>query len=110
MQATPDSAPAPTPAAAEPEATGAAPQQNQNRLLKNTAYLTLAQAATIPIAMAQTALVGRYLGSAEYGYWYVAAQVCAFAVLAFEWGQQGAVTALVARDHGKAGVYLGTSL
>jgi O-antigen/teichoic acid export membrane protein len=41
---------------------------------------------------------------------YVAGTMCSFAVLALEWGQQGAVPALVARDRSLAGTYLGTSL
>jgi len=73
-------------------------------------YLTLAQTATIPIGVVTNAVLGRYLGPEDFGYIYLAGTLCAFAVLALEWGQQGAVPALVARDRSKAAVYLGTSL
>jgi O-antigen/teichoic acid export membrane protein len=85
-------------------------QSNQRRLVKNTIYLTLAQAATIPLAVLMNALMGRFLGPEEFGYIYIAGTMCAFGVLALEWGQQGAVPALVARDKSNAGTYLGTSL
>src|SRR5215217_1798509 len=116
MQASPDS-----PTAAEPASvmaggavavTGAqagAPS-NQHRLVKNTVYLTAAQAATIPIAVLMNGLLGRYLGAEDFGYMYLAGTTCAFAVLALEWGQQGAVPALVAREKDRAAVILGTSL
>jgi O-antigen/teichoic acid export membrane protein len=110
MQATPsspsESAP-PTPT--EGDASPAAPA-NQRALLKNTFYLTAAQAATVPLAVVTNALMGRFLGPEEFGYIYVAGTLCGFAVLALEWGQQGAVPALVARDHARAGAFLGTSL
>jgi O-antigen/teichoic acid export membrane protein len=79
-------------------------------LVRNTLYLTIGQAATVPIAVITNALLGRYLGPEEFGHSYLAATLCGFAILALEWGQQGAVPALVARDRSKAGVFLGTSL
>jgi O-antigen/teichoic acid export membrane protein len=82
----------------------------QRSLFRNTVYLTAAQAATVPIAVVSNALLGRYLGPEEFGYIYVAGTMCAFAVLALEWGQQGALPALVARDRSRAGAYLGTAL
>ena len=82
----------------------------QPSLVRNTLYLTLAQAVTIPISVATNALVGRYLGAAAFGYLYFATTLCTFAVLGLEWGQQGAVPALISRDRSQAGAYLGTSL
>jgi len=73
-------------------------------------YLTLAQTATIPIGVVTNALLGRYLGPEEFGYIYLAGTLCTFAVLGLEWGQQGAVPALVARDRSSAGTVLGSSL
>jgi O-antigen/teichoic acid export membrane protein len=79
-------------------------------LAKNTLYLTLGNAATIPIAVATNALLGRYLGAEAFGHFYLASTVCGAALLALEWGQQGAVPALVARNRARAATYLGTSL
>jgi O-antigen/teichoic acid export membrane protein len=83
---------------------------NQHRLVKNTMYLTLAQAVTIPISVVANALVGRFLGAEVFGHFYLATTLCSFAILALEWGQQGAIPALISRDHSQAGVVLGTSL
>jgi O-antigen/teichoic acid export membrane protein len=107
MQATEDSSAA---ASATPGVAPPAPPPNQRTLARNTLYLTLGNAATIPVAVATNALTGRYLGPTEFGYIYLATTLCTFAVLALEWGQQGAVPALVARDRARAGAYLGTSL
>lgn len=110
MEATPNS---PTDAAAQASAETAVPSVatgNRRSLFRNTIYLTLGQAATIPIGVVTNALLGRYLGPEEFGYAYLAGTLCSFAVLALEWGQQGAVPALVARERSMAGTYLGTSL
>jgi O-antigen/teichoic acid export membrane protein len=96
-------------ATAVPGAAAGVPSNHQ-ALFRNTVYLTVAQAATIPLAVVSNALLGRYLGPADFGHIYVAGTMCAFAVLALEWGQQGALPALVARERGRAGAYLGTSL
>jgi O-antigen/teichoic acid export membrane protein len=110
MQASPDSSPAPL--STEQAAAADVPlrQAQGHSLLKNTLYLSIAQAVTIPLAVVSNALIGRYLGSEEFGYLYLASTLCSFAVLPLEWGQQGALPALVARDRPKAATYLGTSL
>lgn len=114
MQVTPEPSTA-TPAAgavASSEATSgaAAAPAVKPSLVRNTMYLTLAQAVTIPISVVTNALVGRYLGAAAFGYLYLATTLCTFAVLGLEWGQQGSVPALISRDRSQAGAYLGTSL
>jgi len=82
----------------------------RNGLVRNTLYLTLAQAITVPLAVVSNAVAGRYLGAGDFGYLYLAGTLCAFAVMTLEWGQQGAIPALVARDRAQAGAFLGTSL
>ena len=109
MQGSEDSSTAQSAPPTEPEGAAAAPPEPRS-LIRNTTYLTLASAATIPLAVAANALMGRYLGPEEFGYVYVALTLSSLAVLAVEWGQQGAVPALVARDRQKAGSFLGTSL
>jgi O-antigen/teichoic acid export membrane protein len=110
MQATEDSSNKPVAGPTTGEPAAVLPVHNQSSLVRNTMYLTLANAATIPLAVVGNALTGRYLGPVEFGYAYLAGTLCSFAVLALEWGQQGAVPALVARDRSRAGAYLGTSL
>lgn len=110
MQVSPDSSPAPLIPAQTPAAGAPGGQAQAPSLLKNTLYLSIAQAVTIPLAVVSNALIGRYLGSEEFGYLYLASTLCSFAVLPLEWGQQGALPALVARDRTQAATYLGTSL
>lgn len=110
MQVSPDSSPVPLVPAPVPDPDAPQPPARGTSLLKNTLYLSIAQAVTIPIAVISNALVGRYLGSEEFGYLYLASTLCAFAVLPLEWGQQGALPALVARDRPRTATYLGTSL
>jgi hypothetical protein len=54
-----------------------APAGGQRSLVRNTLYLTLGNAATIPIAVVTNALLGRYLGPEEFGYLYLARTMCA---------------------------------
>lgn len=111
MQGMPNSTAEAAPSAASPEGDDAtARDTNQRRLVKNTVYLTAAQAATIPISVVSNALLGRYLGPEAFGYLYLATTLCAFAILPLDWGQQGALPALIARNRQGAGAYLGTSL
>jgi O-antigen/teichoic acid export membrane protein len=99
-------------AAPSEEAPAAAtePATNKPGLVRNTVYLTAAQAITIPLSVVTNALIGRYWGPGEFGHLYLATTLCTFAVLGLEWGQQGALPALVARDRGRAAAYVGTSV
>lgn len=110
MQASPNTSAEAAPAEAASPVIAEAKAGNQTSLVRNTLYLTLAQVATVPIGILTKALLGHYLGPEEFGYMYLAGTLCAFALPALEWGQQGAVPALVARDRGRAGAYLGSSL
>jgi len=82
---------------------------SRGRLVRNTLYLTLSQAVTIPLAVLVNALTARYLGAEEFGYIYLAGTFASFGVLAVAWGHEGVLPAMVARDHGLAGTLLGTS-
>lgn len=120
MSAVPNSSPSqsppdPGPASAtspgtDVSATSDSKAADNRQLVKNTFFLTAAQAVTIPISVVSNALIGRYLGPEEFGYLYLATTVCAFAILGLEWGLQGATPALVVRDRAKAGTFLGTGL
>jgi O-antigen/teichoic acid export membrane protein len=104
--------------ASSPEQIASAPKQDavqaaagaRGGLVRNTFYLTAAQAVTIPVSVLSNALIGRYLGSEEFGHLYLATTMCTFALLGVEWGQSGALPALVARDRAQAAEYLGSSL
>jgi O-antigen/teichoic acid export membrane protein len=85
-------------------------QGGKPSLLRNTVYLTAAQVATVPLAVINNALMGRFLSAEEFANLYLATTLCSFAVLGLEWGQQGALPALVARDRARTSAYLGTSL
>ena len=78
--------------------------------LRNTLYLTASQALTIPLAIGVNVLVGRYLGAADFGYIYLAASMSGFGFLVVNWGHEGALPALIARDRSVAGALLGSSL
>jgi O-antigen/teichoic acid export membrane protein len=86
------------------------PDTQKPGLVRNTVYLTAAQAITIPLSVVSNAMIGRYWGPEEFGHLYLATTLCTFGVLGLEWGQQGAVPALVARDRGRAASYIGTSV
>ncbi len=102
----PDSQPAEVTAPAAAQATP--PPPARPGLMRNTMYLTLAQVVTIPIAIAANAVAARYLGPVAIGMMYTASTACSLSLLALEWGQTGAIPALVARNHANAGGILGT--
>ena len=79
-------------------------------LVRNTLYLTVAQALTMPLSMVVNAAMARFLGPLEFGYLYLATTIATFGALAVEWGHHGALPALVARDHSRAGRLLLTSV
>jgi O-antigen/teichoic acid export membrane protein len=90
--------------------TGAVPSasQSEGRLVaKNMAYLAAAQVLTLPLSAVINALVARYLGPAEFGLFFLAGTMCGFGILIVEWGQQGVLPALIARDRSQAAGLLG---
>jgi O-antigen/teichoic acid export membrane protein len=94
-----------------PDQTNASPEStaSEGRLVaKNMAYLAAAQLLTIPLSVVMNALYARYLGPAEFGLIYLASTMCAFGILLIEWGQQGVLPALIARDRSQAAGLLGT--
>jgi O-antigen/teichoic acid export membrane protein len=109
-QSDPSQSDAPDPGPAPAAVSDASKSVGNRQLVKNTFFLTAAQAVTIPISVVSNALIGRYLGPEQFGYLYLATTVCAFAILGLEWGSQGSTPALVARDRSNAGTFLGTGL
>jgi len=77
---------------------------------KNTFYLTVSQALTIPIAILVNATLARFLGPSDFGLLYLASTLCGFGFLVVNWGHDSALPALIARDRPRAGALLGSSL
>jgi O-antigen/teichoic acid export membrane protein len=92
------------------EVPSAAPGGTRNLVARNTLYLTLSQVVTVPLAVLVNALTARYLGAEAFGYIYLAGTFAGFGILAVNWGHEGALPAMVARDHSIAGTALGSSL
>jgi O-antigen/teichoic acid export membrane protein len=76
----------------------------------NAFYLGLGQAATTVLAIALTAALGRSLGAADYGTYYVLITMSTSAYLLMEWGQSLWVVRETARTPARAGELLGTAL
>lgn len=85
-------------------------QTTQGVVVRNTFYLTLGQIAGMPLSIASSAILARYLGAAAIGYMYLASTFNSVGNLAVDWGQSGALPQLVAQDRSRAGVLLGSSL
>jgi O-antigen/teichoic acid export membrane protein len=79
-------------------------------VVKNTLYLTIAQALTIPLSVITNAAMGRYLGAEDFGYIYLAATLVGFGFVVVDWGHSGALPSLIATDRSRSGAMLGTSL
>ncbi len=79
-------------------------------VVRNTVYLTLAQALTIPLSIVINAVAAYFLGAEAFGYAYLAGTLCAFGFLAVDWGHEAVLPSIIARNHAVAGQMLGSSL
>jgi O-antigen/teichoic acid export membrane protein len=79
-------------------------------LIKNTLYVTLSQAMTVPLSMLSNAMLARYLAAEAFGQIYLASTLTALSFLFVNFGHEGALPAAVARDSASAGKLLGSSL
>jgi len=79
-------------------------------VVRNTIYLTLAQALTIPLSIVINAAAAYFLGAEAFGYAYFASTLCAFGFLAVGWGHEAVLPAVIAKDHSVAAEMLGSSL
>lgn len=79
-------------------------------VVRNTLYLTVSQALTVPLAVLMNAMLARYLGASDFGLLYLASTLAGFGFLAVNWGHEGALPAAVARDRLLSGTLLGSSL
>ena len=85
-------------------------ERAQSLVLRNTAYLGIAELLTVPLSVVLNALLGRYLGPSNLGHIYFATTICSAAMLAVGWGHSGPLPAEIARDPTRAGKLLGTSI
>jgi O-antigen/teichoic acid export membrane protein len=78
-------------------------------VLRNAALLFIAQVITTPFAVLVNAVMGRYIGPAEFGRLYLAQTFCGFGFLAVEWGQALTLPGMIAKDRARAGELLATA-
>jgi O-antigen/teichoic acid export membrane protein len=79
-------------------------------MARNALYLAFGQAATTALAIVLTGALGRWLGAADYGTYYVLLTMSTSAYLLLEWGQSLWVVRESARAPERAGELLGTAL
>jgi O-antigen/teichoic acid export membrane protein len=79
-------------------------------VLRNAALLLVAQVITTPFAVVVNAVMGRYVGPAEFGRLYLAQTFCGFGFLVVEWGQSLTIAGMIAKDRTRAGALLATAL
>jgi len=82
----------------------------RHSLARNALYLALGQAATTALAILLTGALGRWLGAADYGTYYVLITMSTSALMLLEWGQSLWVVRESAREPQRAGELLGTAL
>jgi O-antigen/teichoic acid export membrane protein len=86
---------------------GAAPRR---ALARNAFHLLMGQGATMGLSVVLSALLGRTLGAAEFGLFYVVHTMTMFAYTFAEWGQGMYVVREVAREPRRSGELLASVL
>jgi O-antigen/teichoic acid export membrane protein len=88
-----------------------APASRQGGVLaRNAFHLFLGQIASTVLSIAFTAVLGRQLGAADFGVYFLLMSMSTFAYVVVDWGQSAYLIREVARRPGDAGVLLGSSL
>jgi len=77
---------------------------------RNAFHLILGQAATTALAVILTGAIGRSLGPADFGSWYLLTTIAGFAYVFVDWGYSPYVIREVARRPDRAGELTGTVL
>ena len=86
------------------------PPSAGHTVARNAVYLALGQAATTALAILMTGALGRWLGVADYGIYYLLLTMTTSVLLLLEWGQSLWVVRESARAPHRAGELLGTAL
>src|SRR5450631_3577108 len=79
-------------------------------LARNAMHLVFGQAATMVLGILFSAMLGRRLGTADFGLYFLINSLSAFVFLVVDWGQQYFSIREVARSPGQGGELLGTGL
>jgi len=77
---------------------------------RNAFFLVIGQVTTTALAIVLNAALGRFLGAADFGVYYLITTMCAFAYVFVEGGQPFYVVGEVAKRPARAGEMLGTAL
>src|SRR6266545_922566 len=93
-----------------PPADASAAEPARGTVARNAAHLVLGQAGTTALAVVLSAALGRSLGAAEFGLYFVFTSMTAFAFVVVEWGQGQYLVREVARRPESAGALLGSAL
>jgi O-antigen/teichoic acid export membrane protein len=91
-------------------AAGAAHPSPRPALARNAFHLLLGQGATMGLSVVLSAALGRTLGAADFGLFYLVHTMTMFAYTFAEWGQGMYVVREVAREPHRAGELLGSVL
>lgn len=83
---------------------------SRRTVARNTLIMMIAQALGVPLAIVVNAAMGRTLGPADYGKFYVLTTFANLAFLFVDWGQAAVLPARIATDRTHAGRYLGSVL
>jgi O-antigen/teichoic acid export membrane protein len=83
---------------------------SRTTVARNALYLVAGQAATTALAIVLNAALGRSLGAAEFGTYYLITTMTTFAYVFVEWGQPLLVIREAAQDPLRSGQLLGTAL
>jgi O-antigen/teichoic acid export membrane protein len=92
------------------ETAPAAPPRAGSGIARNTLNLVGGQAATTLMAIALSSALGRFLGSGEFGTYFLLGTMATFACEIVSWGQGLYLVREVAREPGAAGGLLGSAL
>jgi O-antigen/teichoic acid export membrane protein len=73
-------------------------------------FLTVGKALSAPLAILRNAVIARFLGAEDFGYWFVSQAYAVFAALFITWGQANTLPASTAKDRTRASELLGSGL
>jgi O-antigen/teichoic acid export membrane protein len=82
----------------------------RSSIARNVFYLALGQGATTVLAVILTSVLGRSLGAADFGIYFLVVTMSTSAYVLVEWGQPLLVVRETARTPARSGQLLGTAL
>ena len=84
--------------------------KTQSLVLRNAIILVGAQVLGTPLSIFMNAVLGRYLGAADFGRIYLMTTFCQLGFLFVDWGQNDLLPGEIAQNRSRAGELLGTAL